>query len=189
MIITTHLPDFDHARVYRHLRRYSMIITIYDRFEQKQADGCVLTNPLNAAPLRPDSTFIDGFSWAIHQKIADFNSYPLRYQFWKSVYKCWAFSGFVKTHPSACFCSKRSHVLQTNRQTEIVGYRFKDRNIGLKLYFSFLPSYLDQNVWIRGMNCRNRSIGTKYYTVAVYKVDRLGVSLAQSSFVVSLIFR
>ena len=52
-----------------------------DRFEQKQADGCVLTNPLNATPLHPDSTYIDGFSWAIHQKIADFNSYPLRYQF------------------------------------------------------------------------------------------------------------
>ena len=30
-----------------------------DRFEQKQADGCVLTNPLNATPLRPGSTFID----------------------------------------------------------------------------------------------------------------------------------
>ena len=45
-------------------------------------------------PLRPYSTFIDGFSWAIHQKIADFNSYPLRYQFWKSVYKCWAGTQF-----------------------------------------------------------------------------------------------
>jgi len=46
-------------------------ITLYkcDRFEQKQADGCVLTNPLNAMPLHPDSTFIDGFSWAIHQKM------------------------------------------------------------------------------------------------------------------------
>ena len=89
-------------------------LLVFDRFDQKQEDGCVLTNPLNDTPLRPDSTFIDGFSWAIHQKIADFNSYPLRYQFWKSVYKCWAgthgvaFSGFVKTHPSACFCSKRS---------------------------------------------------------------------------------
>ena len=64
-------------------------LLVCDRFDQKQADGCVLTNPLNDTPLRPDSTFIDGFSWAIHQKIADFNSYPLRYQFWKSVYKCW----------------------------------------------------------------------------------------------------
>ena len=54
------------------------------RFEQKQSCGWVLTNPLNATPLRPDSTFIDGFSWTIHQKIADFNSYRLRYQ---SVYK------------------------------------------------------------------------------------------------------
>ena len=29
VIITTHLPDFDHARVSRHLRRYSMINTIW----------------------------------------------------------------------------------------------------------------------------------------------------------------
>ena len=55
---------------------------ICDRFEQKQADGWVLTNPLNATPLRPASTFIDGFSRALYQKIADFNSFdPLRYQF------------------------------------------------------------------------------------------------------------
>ena len=52
-----------------------------DRFEQKQPCGWVLTNPLNATPLSPGSTFIDGFSRAIYQKIADFNSYPLRYQF------------------------------------------------------------------------------------------------------------
>ena len=55
---------------------------------QKKPFGWVLTNPLNATPLRPGSTFIDGFS--IYQKIADFNSYPLGYQFWKSVYKCGA---------------------------------------------------------------------------------------------------
>ena len=63
---------------------------ICDLSEQKQPFGCRLTNPPYVTPLRLGSTFIDGFSWTIHQKIADFNSYPLRYQFWKSVYKCWA---------------------------------------------------------------------------------------------------
>ena len=58
-----------------------LLFLICDRFEQKQADEGVLRNPLNATPLRPDSTLIDEFSWAIHQKIADFNSYLLRYQF------------------------------------------------------------------------------------------------------------
>ena len=52
-----------------------------DPSEQKQPFGCTLTNPLHVTPLRPGSTFIDGFSRAIYQKIADFNSYPLRYQY------------------------------------------------------------------------------------------------------------
>ena len=52
-----------------------------DRFEQNQACGCILTNPLHVTLLRPGSIFIDGFSWTIYQKIADFNSYPLMYQF------------------------------------------------------------------------------------------------------------
>ena len=47
-----------------------------------------LTNPPHVTPLRPGSTVIDGFSRAIYQKIADFNSYPLRYQYWKSVNNC-----------------------------------------------------------------------------------------------------
>ena len=59
-----------------------------DRSEQKQPFGCTLTNPPHVTPLRPGSTVIDGFSRAIYQKIADFNSYPLRYQFWKSVNNC-----------------------------------------------------------------------------------------------------
>ena len=71
---------------------YFTLLHICDRFEQKQPCGWVLTNPLNATPLRPGSTFIHGFSRAIYQKIADFNSYllSLRYQFWKSVCKCGA---------------------------------------------------------------------------------------------------
>ena len=73
-----------------HYRRTAAYFYICDRSEQKQPCGCTLTNPPHVTPLRPGSTFIDGFSKAIYQKIADFNSYPLRYQFWKSVYKCWA---------------------------------------------------------------------------------------------------
>ena len=46
----------------------TIYVTAY--FEQKQADGWVLTNPLNATPLRPSSTFIDGFSKLIPQRIA-----------------------------------------------------------------------------------------------------------------------
>ena len=61
---------------------------ICDLSEQKQPFGCTLTNPPHVTPLRPGSTFIDGFSRAIYQKIADFNSYPLRYQYWKSVNNC-----------------------------------------------------------------------------------------------------
>ena len=100
--------------------------SICDRFEQKQAYGWVLTNPLNATHLRPDSTFIDGFSRAIYQKIDDFNSYRLRYQFWKSVYKCGAgtqwrtgtVSGSVKTHPHDCFCSKRFVFIASSIKSE-----------------------------------------------------------------------
>ena len=58
-----------------------MQVYICDRSEQKQLFGRILTNPPHVMPLRPGSTFIDGFSRAIYQKIADFNSYPLRYQF------------------------------------------------------------------------------------------------------------
>ena len=61
-----------------------------DRFEKKQADGCVLTNPLNATPLRPGSTFIDGFSKLIPQRIAVEISYLLVYCSWKSINKCGA---------------------------------------------------------------------------------------------------
>ena len=61
-----------------------------DRSEQKQPFGCTLTNPPHVTPLRLGSTVIDGFSRAIYQKIADFNSNLLMYQFWKSVYKCGA---------------------------------------------------------------------------------------------------
>ena len=64
------------------------VINICDPSEQKQPFGCTLTNPPHVTPLRPGSTFIDGFSRAIYQKIADFNSYPLRYQYWKSVNNC-----------------------------------------------------------------------------------------------------
>ena len=55
------------------------MINICDRFEQKQADGWVLMNSLNATPLRPGSTFIDGFSKLIPQKIAVEISYFLVY--------------------------------------------------------------------------------------------------------------
>ena len=61
---------------------------ICDPSEQKQPFGCTLTIPPHITPLRPGSTFIDWFSRAIYQKIANFNSYPLRYQFWKSVNNC-----------------------------------------------------------------------------------------------------
>ena len=63
-------------------------MSICDPSEQKQPFGCTLTNPPHVTPLRPGSTFIDGFSRRIYQKIADFNSYPLRYQYWKSVNNC-----------------------------------------------------------------------------------------------------
>ena len=54
-------------------------VCVCDRFEQKQADGCVVTNPLNATPLRPGSTFIDGFSKLIPQSKAVEVSYLLVY--------------------------------------------------------------------------------------------------------------
>ena len=61
---------------------YSILfVYICDPSEQKQPFGCTLTNPPHVTPLRPGSTFIDGFSRAIYQKIADFNSYLLRYQY------------------------------------------------------------------------------------------------------------
>ena len=52
---------------------------ICDRFEQKQACGCILTNPLHVTPLRPGSTVIDGFSKLIPQRIAVEISYLLVY--------------------------------------------------------------------------------------------------------------
>ena len=54
-------------------------VDICDRFELKQADGRVLTNPLNATPLPPGSTFIDGFSKLIPQRIPVEISYLLVY--------------------------------------------------------------------------------------------------------------
>merc|ERR1712110_197395 len=83
-----------------------------DPSEQKQPFGCTLTNPPHVMPLRPGSTFIDGFSRAIYQKIADFNSYPLRYNIenppitvesGRNGVTC---GGFVKVHPNGCFCSE-----------------------------------------------------------------------------------
>ena len=68
-------------RMYITLHEIIRTLDKCDRFEQKQACGCILTNPPHVTPLRPGSIFIDGFSRAIYQKIADFNSYPLRYQF------------------------------------------------------------------------------------------------------------
>ena len=50
-----------------------------DRFEQKQACGCILTNPPRVTPLRPGSTVIDGFSKLIPQRIAVEISYRLVY--------------------------------------------------------------------------------------------------------------
>ena len=87
-----------------------------DRFEQKQPCGWVLTNPLNATPLRPGSIFIDGFSKLIPQRIAvdqlSFGVMPMNPSInVESGRNGVAFSGFVKTHPSACFCSKRSHLV------------------------------------------------------------------------------
>ena len=78
-----------------------------DRFEQKQACGCILTTPPHVTPLLPGSTFIDGFSSTIHQKIADFNTYPLRYQFWKSVNNCgagtqWRNVWWIRQDASTC---------------------------------------------------------------------------------------
>ena len=67
-----------------------LTINICDRFEQKQADRCILTNPLNATPLLPGSTFIDGFSKLIPQRIAVEISYLLVYCPWKSINKCGA---------------------------------------------------------------------------------------------------
>ena len=52
---------------------------ICDLSEQKQPFGCRLTNPLNDTPLRPGSTFIDGFSKLIPQRIAVEISYLLVY--------------------------------------------------------------------------------------------------------------
>ena len=68
----------------------SKCIHICDRFEQKQGDGCNLTNSLNATPLRPGSTFIDGFSKLIPQRIAVEISYLLVYCPSKSINKCGA---------------------------------------------------------------------------------------------------
>ena len=86
------------ANMYHHLLSISYLLSHYfwksinkcDPSEQKQPFGCTLTNPPHVTPLRPGSTFIDGFSRAIYQKIATtaFNSYPLRYQYWKSVNNC-----------------------------------------------------------------------------------------------------
>ena len=78
-----------HNLLIDHYHNMIHIMWIYcDRFEQKQADGSVMTNPLNATPLRPGSTFIDGFSKLIPQRIAVEISYLLVYCPWKSINKC-----------------------------------------------------------------------------------------------------
>ena len=65
-------------------------VYICDRFEQKQACGCILTNPPHVTPLRPGSTVIDGFSKLIPQRIAVEISYLLVYCSWKSINNCGA---------------------------------------------------------------------------------------------------
>ena len=54
-------------------------VGICDPFEQKQASGWVLTNPLYVTPLRSGSTFVDGFLKLIPQRIAVEISYVLVY--------------------------------------------------------------------------------------------------------------
>ena len=63
------------------LQQFALSHIICDRFEQKQSCGCILTNPPHVTPLCLGSTFNDGFSRAIYQKIADLN---------KSVINCGA---------------------------------------------------------------------------------------------------
>ena len=90
-----------------------------DRFEQKQPYGWVLTNLLTATPLRLGSTFIDRFSKLIPQRnllksaISWYITIVLEnpYLNVEPGRKVVAFSGFVKTHPYGCFCSKRSQIL------------------------------------------------------------------------------
>ena len=80
-------------------------------------------------PLHPGSTFINGFFNVITYKIADFNSYHLRFYFWRSINKCGtgtqgvAFGGFVKACPSRRFCSVRSYIMMI-RFLSSIGYHF-----------------------------------------------------------------
>ena len=68
-------------------------------------------------PLHSGSTFINEFFNVITFKIADFNSYHLRFYFWRSINKCRnvthgvAFGVFVKACPSRRFCLVRSYIM------------------------------------------------------------------------------
>ena len=83
-------------------------------------------------PLHPGSTFINGFFNVITYKIADFNSYHLRFYFWRSIIKCGngtqgvAFGAFVKACPSRRFCSLRSYIMMI-RFLSSIGYDFMCR--------------------------------------------------------------
>ena len=102
---------------------------ICDCTELKRQDGCVLTNPPNTNAFASWLHILGGFFNVITYKITDFNSYHLRFYFWKSINKCGtgtqgvAFGGFVKTHPSRRFCSMRSHIMII-RFLSSIGYDF-----------------------------------------------------------------
>ena len=87
---------------------------ICDHTELKRQNGCVLTNPTHA--FASWLNIYRGFFIVVTYKIADSNSYQLRFYFWKSLNEYGtetqglAFGGFVKTHPSRCFCFVRSHI-------------------------------------------------------------------------------
>ena len=93
------------------------LIYICDLSEQKQPFGWVLTNPPHVTPLRPGSTVIDRFSKLVPQRIAVEIGYLLVYialenpsinmEPGRNGVMC---GGFVKMHPHAYFCSKRSHL-------------------------------------------------------------------------------
>lgn len=84
---------------------------ICDSTKLKGQHGCVLTNPPNANAF---ASRLHIYRWifnVITYKIADFNSYHLRFHFRKSINKCGtetqglAFGVFVKTQPSRYFYS------------------------------------------------------------------------------------
>lgn len=72
--------------------------------EQKRPDRCVLTN----SPLRPGSTFNDGFSKVISQRIAiTFENPSINVE---TGSKGVSFVGLVKTQPSGHFCLMRLYM-------------------------------------------------------------------------------